>query len=491
MKLAYFSPLHPAPSGISDYSEELLPSLAAQFGASAELTLVVDGYKPTNPEIAKHFRVLDDREYAARDFELALYQLGNSPAHAYIYQRALREPGVIVLHDLVLHHLIAWMTLNRGDRAGYIQAMRDAYGERGAELAEREALGLEALNRFDYPLSERVIRASRAVIAHSRYVANAAQNIAPHVPIAIIPHEMPNTAVISQRDARTRLQLPQDAMLLGSFGNLGPTKRTTVLLEAFHALRKNFPNARLLLVGAASPNFDVANLLDVFDVRDAVDVIGYVPFDEFHAYMAAMDVCVNLRYPTAGETSGAVLRMMAQAKAVIVSRVGWFAELPDDAVAKIDVDDTETELLRVVLERLLQDQPLRATMGTNARRYIEQECAVQDAARAYADFLRAVNEGRAVSKNYFKPNENAASSRRAQAIDAPRDDASRQMANNTRVPSASPAETGGDTVHEQTSAVASDWRDDVARAYAELGFQEDDPLLREIAQQIVELDLND
>ncbi len=477
MRIAFFSPVHPAPSGISDYAEELLPNL----GAHAEISIVVDGYAPTNVEIAARFRVMDDREYDARDFDLALYQLGNSPAHAYIYQRALREAGVIVLHDLVLHHLVAWLTLNHGDRDGYIKAMREAYSERGAQLAEREVLGLEALNRFEFPLSERVIQNARGVIAHSQYVANAVRKFAPQIPVAIIPHEMPNMALVSQHDARAQLHLPHDALLIGSFGNLGPTKRTTILFDGYRAARKHFPNARLLLVGAASPNFDVEGLLKVFGLREAVDVIGHVPFDAFHAYIAAMDVCVNLRYPTAGETSGAVLRMMAQGKAVIVSRVGWFAELPNDAAAKIDVDVLETEMLRVMLERLLIDKELRAALGANARGYVEQNCAVADAARAYADFLQSVIEGRAESKNYFK--------------DA---DDGRQTTDRDSLPS--PLAREQNRVSSDQSSVISgqssldgsaDWRDEVARAYLDLGLGDEADVLREVARAIVELGANE
>ncbi len=55
MRLAYFSPLNPQPSGISDYSEELLPYLAAQ----AEITLFVDGFEPTNRAIRDRFTYHD------------------------------------------------------------------------------------------------------------------------------------------------------------------------------------------------------------------------------------------------------------------------------------------------------------------------------------------------------------------------------------------------------------------------------------------------
>ena len=48
MRLAYFSPFSPQRSGIADYSEELLPHLAAQ---GAQCDLFVDGFEPTNAEM--------------------------------------------------------------------------------------------------------------------------------------------------------------------------------------------------------------------------------------------------------------------------------------------------------------------------------------------------------------------------------------------------------------------------------------------------------
>ena len=50
--------------------------------------------------------------------------------------------------------------------------------------------------------------------------------------------------------------------------------------------------------------------------------------------MAACDVLVNLRSPTMGETSGAVIRGLSLGKAMLVSDVGWFSELPDERGAE-------------------------------------------------------------------------------------------------------------------------------------------------------------
>lgn len=470
MRLAFFSPLNPAASGVSDYSEELLPALASKF----EITLVVDGYMPTNPALA-NFRVVQDSAYDARAFDMALYHLGNSPAHAYIYQRALREPGVIVLHEIVLHHLVAWLTLEHGNRAGYIGAMREAYGERGAQLAEREAVGLEGLNRFDYPLSERALRNARGVIAHSRYVCEYVQRAAPDIPVAQIPHALPPFLQISQTEARARLELPREGLMIGAFGNMGPTKRASVLLEAFRAAREKMGGAQLWFVGAVSDEFDLRGLIDFFPLRDAVHIVGHTPLEDFHAYMAAMDICVNLRYPTAGETSGAALRMMAQGKPVIVSRAGWFAELPDAAVAKIDVDARETELLRATLEHLGGDENLRAGMGTNARAFVLETSELEHAARAYADFLNAVLEKRAMSCSFARAWKPLAQDKgTAEILTEPRGGIFKPTA---------------ETKKELVDAQSADWKQAVAQACAELGIREDE-VLRAVARALADLGLN-
>lgn len=472
MRLAYFSPLNPAPSGVSDYSRELL----AELGAYADITVVVDGYSPTDPEIRARFAVMQDRDYDASQFELALYHLGNSPPHAYIYRRAMREPGVIVLHDWALHHLVAWTTLEQGDRAGYVEAMRETYGARGAELAEREALGLEGLDRFAFPLSERLAQGARGVIAHSRYVCERVERVAPRVAVAQIPHEMPMKPPMEQRTARARLGLPTEPLLVGTFGNVGPTKRTAVLLDAFRRAfagippadipRTGFPNAQLVCVGAVADEFDLNGLIELFGLRGAVQVIGHTSLAVFEMYMAAMDVCVNLRYPTAGETSGAVLRMMAQGKPVIVSRAGWFEELPDAVVAKVEPDETETALLGATLKRLLGDAGLRAALGRNARSYVEQVCAVGDAARAYADFLEGVRANRAVSRSYEK------------AWNAPVSPSTGQSA-------VSPEKV--DDANAMSELPTDDWKQGVADACAALGL--DDEELRRVASAMVGLGL--
>src|SRR3990170_3266673 len=95
-KIAFFSPLNTVQSGISDYSEELLPVLAK----GVNIDLFVDGYRPQNKEIQEKFSVFQAKDYLKNGpYDINLYHMGNSPAHAYIYDAQSKNPGVVVLHD--------------------------------------------------------------------------------------------------------------------------------------------------------------------------------------------------------------------------------------------------------------------------------------------------------------------------------------------------------------------------------------------------------
>ena len=82
---------------------------------------------------------------------------------------------------------------------------------------------------------------------------------------------------------------------------------------------------------------------------------GYVDEERLWSLMASCDVLVTLRSPTMGETSGTVVRALSLGKPLVVSDVGWFAELPDSVAVKVAADEREVETLAAALERLLAD----------------------------------------------------------------------------------------------------------------------------------------
>ena len=186
---------------------------------------------------------------------------------------------------------------------------------------------------------------------------------------------------------RAALGLPADAFLVASFGFITPAKRLDVALRAFARLRREVPNALYLLVGEVSPHYDFASVLTP-GLAAGVVPVGRTGLAGLLRYMAAVDVAVNLRYPSAGETSGTLIRLLGLGKPVVVSNTGAFAEIPDGCCAKVDLDATEEELLTTYLLALARDPALRRRLGENARRHVAAHHTLAGSARAYADFVR-------------------------------------------------------------------------------------------------------
>jgi hypothetical protein len=240
---------------------------------------------------------------------------------------------------------------------------------------------------FDMPFCESVLAAAEGVIAHSRYVLDRVAALRPGLPVALVPMGVPLAPAIPREDARARLGLPQGALILASFGHINPYKRLEAVLRAVKALRADRPDMRYLLVGSISPSYDPRAAISRAGLEDSVTVTGYVDRAAFEDCVAAADICLNLRHPTAGETSASLLRLLGAGKPTLVTASGSFAELPPGVAAQVDLDASEGDL---ILEycRLLAERPdLAAAMGAQARAYVAHEHTLDGAATSYMRFL--------------------------------------------------------------------------------------------------------
>src|SRR5262245_11143863 len=390
-RIAYLSPLNPAPPGISDYSEELLPYLA-QY---AEITLYVDaGLKPSNPDLLRHMEVRPigrlERDRRRRPYDAILYHMGNSPAHAGIWRMMQLIPGVVVLHEFVLHHfMLNYAATTLRDVEFYRAEAAQRYGAEGERVANLMMRGRFTEAAFDLPFCERVLDAAAGLIAHSRYVLDRVASLRPGLPTAHVPMGVPLAPPHSGAAARARRDLPADAPILGSFGHINPYKRLEAMFRALRDLRESYPGLRYLLVGSVSPNYDVHAAVARAGLDRVVTITGYVDRAAFEDYVAAADICVNLRHPTAGETSASLLRLLGAGRPTLVTASGSFAELPRDVAAQVDADASEGELIAAYCRLLLDRPDLAAALGAGARAYVAREHTLDGAATGYMRFLAA------------------------------------------------------------------------------------------------------
>lgn len=387
MHIAYFSPLPPQRTGIADYSATLLPHLAAH----ADVTLFVEEPHAVAPQRLPLRTVSGFTDARREGVDICVYQMGNNVRfHRQIYAAALRQPGLLVLHDVNLYAFHDDLLVSSGQPGGYLREMGFAYGMPGV------ATGLEILRdprqRDDeqYPLMERLAARSFGVLVHSEYARKLVARRSPRTVVRHVNQPVPLPPATGQTDAtaKARLGYAPDTLLVASFGYAAWTKRIDRVLPVIAALRGEFPQLRYAVVGKVIEGYDIEAQAAALGIDDIVRFTGFVDAAAYADYLAATDVGVNLRYPSTGETSAALLGLLAAGTPTLVSDADAFMELPADACPKITPDDDEATQLHGWLARLLGDAGLRTDMGRNATAYIARACDPDTVAREYVGFAQ-------------------------------------------------------------------------------------------------------
>jgi glycosyltransferase involved in cell wall biosynthesis len=293
IRLGHFPPLAgPEQTGVADYAQALENLLSHRFDLLS--------YK------------------AAR---VNLYHVGNNGLHREIYGRALSQPGIVILHDIVLQHLHLGML----QRDRYIKEFAYNYGEWSRGLAERlfDGRSKSAIEPayFRYPMLRRLLESPNLVVVHSESARRRIQALGHPQPTIVVPHvRLPIEPIHpSEREQlRASWSIPPRGFVFGIFGHLRETKRIPSALRAFQRLRAVIPQAFLLIAGQPTSE-TFARALEPWMGTPGVIRYGSTSPRDFDRLCQSVDACINLRYPSAGETSGIAMRMSEAAKPVLVT----------------------------------------------------------------------------------------------------------------------------------------------------------------------------
>jgi glycosyltransferase involved in cell wall biosynthesis len=352
LKVGFHSPLPPARTGVADYSASLLAAL----------------------------RALGTVELFPTQADVHLYHIGNNMLHWSIYRRALEQPGVVVLHDALLQH----MFMGALDEAAYIDEFVYNYGEWSSDLAlelwrGKASSGLRS-TYYQYPMLKRLAERSLAVIVHNPAAARIVRLHAPNAVVVEIPFLYTDPPQVDP--------LRLAPFVFGIFGYLRESKRVTTALRAFQRVRAARPNTAFLLAGQFVSS-DLARTVDPLLRQPGVIRLGHLAEGRFWNVAAATDVCVNLRYPSAGETSAIAIGLMGLGKPVIVSSGEENARYPEPACLRVDTGPAEEEMLAEYMLSLRLLPGLAAEIGSRAAEYIRRWHSVERIAEMYWETLCA------------------------------------------------------------------------------------------------------
>jgi glycosyltransferase involved in cell wall biosynthesis len=422
-RLAWFSPMPPVRSGVAAYSAEVVAELRHDYQldvyvdtSSAAALAQVDPDTPAGPRSAHDFVW----QHHTRAYDLIVYQLGNSSHHDFVWPYLFRYPGLTVLHDAHLHHARA-AALLREKRAGDYRAEFAAnHPDLRRDLAELAVAGFDTHLLYAAPMTRLVVDASLMTAVHARALIPELRERSPFARIETIRLGHGQRISAEQRarareQVRRQLGIAQEAPLFGVFGGLSPEKRIPQIFDAIERVRPYLPDVRLLLAGAAASHYDVAGDVARRDLRDVVLLTGYAESEaDLTSQLAACDVSLNLRWPTAREVSGPWLRALAAGIPTITMDLAHLAQIPsldprtwgpsgcatatlcdsaEPVTVAVDILD-EDHSLQLAMRRLGSDAELRAALGAAGQRYWEREHSQQGMMSDYRRVIdAALDEG--------------------------------------------------------------------------------------------------
>jgi glycosyltransferase involved in cell wall biosynthesis len=392
MRIAWFTPLS-SRSAIGEFSVHVTAALSA-FAEIEIWTSDEPPYHPTELPVIPYSYESEELELlASRD--AIVYNMGDYlPFHGQMHTVAQREPGVVILHDRVLHHLFAgmWLQAAQPQRETYVQRMRAYYGEDGAEVAraslegERRPVWESDEEALRYPLYEEGIRGALGVVTHSESQAAdvRARWLGPvralHLPCYSDILTRIDGAPVAERDGALRLL---------TVGHLNPNKQVHRVVEMLAADPELARRVHYTVVGPddgfASYVEDLRRLIARHAGSVNVEILGWRPDAELDRLMAQADVFVNLRHPVMEGSSASLMRQLAFGRPILCFASGFFAELPADAVARVPAGDFSAAAQ--ALRGLIASTDARRSVGARAR-----ALAASYSERSYAEGLMQLIE---------------------------------------------------------------------------------------------------
>lgn len=374
--LAVFTPLGPLKNGIADYVTVILLALK-QY---ADIDIYIDeGYEPNDPDILQSFAIYrHEKFHELHDrYDLILYEIGNNPNHAYIVPYVLQYPGILELHDFHLDYLY--------------QHLPPEYQKiaRTESVCARYPEGCA-----DNPLNMYLLKASPGGVVHSEFSRQAVFDEGVSIDARKIEHFA--QAILEEQDASDLVKKHglEDCFVFACFGFANYTKRVEPIIVAFSNIVQKYPRAKLKLLIVGEFTEDRLALarfhIRKHHLKKHVVITGYVTLSDMHKYISIADVCMNLRYPYRGESSGTLARIMGMGKACIVSRVGAFDEIPDHCCHKIPYEgdgEKEIENITNAMALLFENSAYRKWLAGNAQTYVMEHLNLDRTIQVYRETL--------------------------------------------------------------------------------------------------------
>jgi glycosyltransferase involved in cell wall biosynthesis len=392
VRIAWLTPFA-ARSAIGEFSDHVGAALAARGRTDIDIwTADPPPWRPSElPVVA--FAPGDQALAALGHYDVVVHNIGNHPGfHGAILAVSQRHPGIVILHDRVLHHMLVALWQRDADTFAsvYVARMFAHYGAAGAAAAREALVGVrpplwpdaDALARF--PLDREAALGAIGVVTHARSHAARLSAEWPG-PVVALPFPSYRRVVEETRAAAAGPPPPRSdgRLQLTTFGHIVENKCLDRVIGILAADAGLAARVHYSIAGEADDAYatQLRRLLDAAPHVSA-ELLGWLDDADLDRLLTATDVFVNLRHPTTESGSASLARQLAYGRPILCFDAGASSELREGAVARVPAPDFDAAAAE--LAQLVADPARRAALGTAAR-----GAALENTEERYARELRA------------------------------------------------------------------------------------------------------
>jgi len=398
MKINWFSPLPPAKTDIANYTVRVLPSLIKN--CQLELWTNQTIYdRELNNYVKVNFYHKDNIMWSKiNQADINIYHIGNNPDfHEDIWRISCQCPGIVVLHDLKLQDFFSEIARINNDLDGYLNQMFYYYGKEG-KIATEMWWNQKITMQFmvdNYPLTPLALKNAIGVITHTQESYCQLQK-EQELLTAYIPLPYPSFGCSSNQENQRK----KDFYQLIIFGHIGKNRCVDMILDAL----ASFPQKqafRLDIYGEVWDSNYLLQKINSLNLKNLVTLHGFATEAKLETALADADLAINLRYPTMGEASGSQLRIWSHGLPSLVTKIGWYSELPENTVGYVTVGN-EIADLHQHFSQFLHGPQFYQTIGKNGQIWLENNHSPESYAKALVDFAQEACQQRyRHAANYF------------------------------------------------------------------------------------------
>ncbi len=396
LRIAWFTPFH-VDSAVGEFSRCVTGELAKV--ADVEIWTSDDApLLPTDLQLVGYVAGSEELD-VLRSRDVIIYNLGNYlDYHASIYRVSKDHPGVVILHDRVLHHMFADFWLGGSGEGGpprYIERMRTHYGEEAEAIAlaslrgERKAVWESDEDILRYPLYEEGIENAVGVVTHS---IEQARDVSSRWLGPVAALHLPCYRNVLAKGAGAAKSSEEGPVRLLTMGHLNPNKQVHRVIEMLASDPGVAAQVEYRIIGTdggfTAYTESLQRLIAANGSAFRVELLGWLPDDELEREIEQADIFVNLRHPNIEGGSASLMKQLAYGRPVLCFDSGIFAELPEDAVARVPVSDFSAAAS--LLRELIVSPERRAAMGKRA----QAVAAAYDEGSYVAGLLTLIEESR-------------------------------------------------------------------------------------------------